>query len=95
MSFDTFNCPHCKGQKESMVFIHRTNECSVEPLRCRTCNGRGRLDAAEMYEYSTKEAKRKERRAYRESLDLSMREMAKKLSITMTEYSLYEHGETD
>lgn len=95
MSFNQNICPTCKGEKRTMAFVCGKNIGGVQALDCSTCKATGFLSDPEMAAYNEQTAKKAQRRAVRLALDLSMREMAKKLGVPFLDYNDYEQGRID
>jgi len=96
MSYDSFTCPVCNGAKQTMAFVCGRPEVSgLRALTCQTCKGVGSIPEWEMRAYNEQAAKKKQRRAVREALDLSMMEMAKRMGMSRQDYNDYEHGRRD
>lgn len=95
MSFNQNICPACKGAKRLMAFVCGKNIGGVQVLDCLTCKATGFLSDPEMAAYNEQDTKKAQRRAVRLALNLSMREMAKKMGVPFLDYNDYEHGRID
>ena len=95
MSFTKFDCPVCEGRKYTTAFVCGPNTGGVREIPCQTCKATGWLTDGEMGVYRLKKAKHEERRSARLARDLSMREMAKEMGVSLADYSSYEQGRID
>lgn len=64
-------------------------------MLCQTCNAKGYLTDEELTALNLRKAKHQERRDARRALDLSMREIAERMGVSLANYSSYEHGRID
>lgn len=88
-------CPTCQGSKETHAFVCGIGVGGIRTMLCQTCNAKGFLTDEEKAELEQRKAKRDERRAIRMGLDLSMKEMATRMGVSLVDYSSYEHGGID
>lgn len=95
MIFTKFDCPICEGRKCTTAFVCGPKTGGVREIPCQTCKATGWLTDGEMGVYRLKKAKHEERRNARLARNLSMREMAKEMRVSLADYSSYEHGRID
>lgn len=88
-------CPTCQGSKETHVLVCGKGTGGIRTMLCQTCNAKGFLTDEEKAELEQRKAKHDERRAVRRGLNLSMREMAAQMGVSLVDYSSYEHGRID
>lgn len=85
-------CPICHGSKETHAFVCGIGVSGLRTMPCDTCNALGWIDDAKVVALAEQKAKHETRLAARVALDLSQREMAKRLGMGLADYSSYEHG---
>jgi len=78
-----------------MGFVCGPNTGGVRFRQCETCVGKGWLSDEELAVFKLKKEKHIQRRNERIALNLSMREMAERLGMSLVDYSSYEHGRRD
>lgn len=88
-------CPTCDGHKETQAFVCGIGVGGLRTMPCDTCKAKGFLTEEEMIVLEQRKAKHQERRAARMELDLSQKEMAKRMGVSLVDYSSYEQGRID
>lgn len=81
-------CPRCNGEKGGDAIMCGPGSRGYGWMPCSFCEGYGFVDSIQMLRYEQGERIRKERCAR----DVSVREEAARLGITVTELSGIEHG---
>ena len=85
-------CPECSGNKASTAILcTRGNGCSVREVNCLFCNGTGEVTELQAAWWT----KGQEIRTARRNHNMTLREAAQSLGMTMTELSRYEQGKAD
>ena len=85
----TITCPSCDGEKGGMALVNfGAQGCQQMWMGCSQCKGEGVIPE-EMLSWMARGEKMREDRFSR---DLSLREEAKRLGISVVEYSQMEYG---